>query len=355
MAAIFDANFPTEEAFVQATFREFVKLWGNGSQAHLQVQCLGGHAWVQLMSALGPPSSPHLFRRDDHHHGYHGPHQRSQHRRRKGAKQRDRDRARAALHRASLLQAAAAPAAAPETLHHAPQPLLPPSHLLPCQDDLPEYHPHHTDPPLPVPELTHHGDDPVPPQNVNGCYPPHQQELCAPVEDELSVDQSDSDDRDVDDDELSEHLWNISFAMESSPHPAQSDLAFLAGLGHALSPHGQRGLHPEHVGLFPGGQLRDKVGLPLPTVGQQCGAVSLPPPGGQQHGAVGLPLPDGQQCDAGLPLGLTLPVDHLGPLPDVQPHGAVSGWTSEDLPAEEQIAEMSHEELLRFAGGGNWR
>ena len=66
---------------------------------------------------------------------------------------------------------------------------------------------------------------------------------------------------------------------------------------------------------------------------------------------------DGQQCDAGLglPLGITLPADHVGPLADVQPHGAISGWTSEDLPAEEQIAEMSYEELLRFAGGGNWR
>ena len=83
--------------------------------------------------------------------------------------------------------------------------------------------------------------------------------------------------------------------------------------------------------------------------------MSLPPPGVQQHGAVGLLLPDGHQCDAGLPLGLTLHADYVGHLPDVQPHGAVSGWTSEDLPAEEHIAAMSHEELLRFAGGGNWR
>ena len=129
MAANFDAaaNFASEEAFVHATFREFIKLWGNGSQGHLQVQCFGGQAWVQLMSALGPPSSPHLFRQDNHHHGHHGPthhhghhaHHPSQHRRRKGAKQRDRDRARAALHRASILEEAAAPATASETLHHA--------------------------------------------------------------------------------------------------------------------------------------------------------------------------------------------------------------------------------------------
>jgi hypothetical protein len=50
-----------EEGDYNATFCEFVKLWGNGSQAHLQVNCLGGQAWVQLMSALGPPSSTNLF------------------------------------------------------------------------------------------------------------------------------------------------------------------------------------------------------------------------------------------------------------------------------------------------------
>ena len=137
MAAI----FVTEEAFVYATFREFVKLWGNGNQASLQVQCHGGQAWVQLLSALGSPSSPHLFRHDNPHHGYHGPHP-SQHRRRKGAKQRDRDRARAALHRESLLESDAAPATAPapETLHHDQQPLLPPFPLHNCQGDQPEQH-----------------------------------------------------------------------------------------------------------------------------------------------------------------------------------------------------------------------
>ena len=141
------ANLVTEEAFVYATLREFVKLWDNGSQAYLQVQCHEGQAWIHLMSALRPPSSPHLFRQDDHHgyhgprhhhgyhdphhpHGYHGPHPRQQERRRrKGPKQRDRDRARAALHRASLLEAAAAAQStptAPVTIHHTQQ-LLPPS------------------------------------------------------------------------------------------------------------------------------------------------------------------------------------------------------------------------------------
>jgi hypothetical protein len=33
------ANLVTEEAFVYATLLEFVKLWDNGSQAYLQVQC----------------------------------------------------------------------------------------------------------------------------------------------------------------------------------------------------------------------------------------------------------------------------------------------------------------------------
>ena len=73
----------TEEAFIHATFLEFVKLWVNGSQAFLQVQCHNGQAWIQLMSALGPPSAPHLFRQDHHHHGYHGPLPR-QNKRRKG-------------------------------------------------------------------------------------------------------------------------------------------------------------------------------------------------------------------------------------------------------------------------------
>ena len=36
MAANFAANFATEEAFVHATVCDFVKLWGNGSQAHLR-------------------------------------------------------------------------------------------------------------------------------------------------------------------------------------------------------------------------------------------------------------------------------------------------------------------------------
>ena len=95
----------TEEAFIHATFLEFVKLWVNGSQAFLQVQCHNGQAWIQLMSALGPPSAPHLFRQDHHHHGYHGPHSSYQRKmRRKGAKQRDRGRARADLYRASLLE-----------------------------------------------------------------------------------------------------------------------------------------------------------------------------------------------------------------------------------------------------------
>ena len=142
-------SFATEEAFVNATFCEFLKIWGNGNQAQLQVQCFGGQAWVQLMSALGPPSSPHLFRQDNNHHGHngptqqhgpHGPHHPSQHRRRKGAKQRDRDRARAALHRASILEEAAAPATASETLHHAQLLLPPPSPLHTSQDHLPEHH-----------------------------------------------------------------------------------------------------------------------------------------------------------------------------------------------------------------------
>ena len=67
---------------------------------------------------------------------------------------------------------------------------------------------------------------------------------------------------------------------------------------------------------------------------------------------MGLPLQAvGQQSDL---MGDILPADHVQHLPDVQPHsgGAISGWTSEDLPlAEEQIAARPYEELIRSAGG----
>ena len=116
--------------------------------------------------------------------------------RRKGAKQRDRDRTRAALHRASLLEAAAS-AAAPETVHHAPQTPLPLSILVSrtLQNTILQV------PPLPVPD-THRGeDDPVPPHNV----------------DEESVDQSDSDE---DDDDLS-NVYLSSCVYPLDPSPAQ--------------------------------------------------------------------------------------------------------------------------------------
>ena len=214
------------------------------------------------------------------------------------------------------MEAAAAPAAppapavAPETLHHAPQSLPPPSPLNTFKENLPEYHPQDSVPPLPFPETNHHGD---------------------------SV-ESDSDDDKADDD-ICEQLWNISVAMETGPHPAHSDSALLAELGHSLSPHG-RGLLPLHASPIQGGQPCHRVGLPL--LG-----------GGQRHDAVGLPLPSGHQGDAeDLHLGAP---DHAGLLPDGQPHGGGPGWTTEELPAEEQIANMSYEELLKFAGGGKWR
>ena len=55
------ANFETEEAIVYATYCEFLKFWGNGSQASLNLHCYNGQAWVQLMSALDIqllPTSP---------------------------------------------------------------------------------------------------------------------------------------------------------------------------------------------------------------------------------------------------------------------------------------------------------
>ena len=42
-----------EEAFVLSTLKEFVKIWGSGSQAKLNFECRNGNAWVQLDFQLG--------------------------------------------------------------------------------------------------------------------------------------------------------------------------------------------------------------------------------------------------------------------------------------------------------------
>ena len=49
----------TEEAFLQATFQEFLVLWSSGAQASINIQCEETKAWVQMTSSLGSPKFPH--------------------------------------------------------------------------------------------------------------------------------------------------------------------------------------------------------------------------------------------------------------------------------------------------------
>jgi hypothetical protein len=51
----------TEETFVLASLKEFVKLWGSGSQATFHLECSNGQAGFQLGAWLGPPAFPHLY------------------------------------------------------------------------------------------------------------------------------------------------------------------------------------------------------------------------------------------------------------------------------------------------------
>ena len=62
---------PTEEAFVLSSLKEFVKLWGSGSQANLQLECNEGKACIRFSAQIGSPADlhfvPHIPR-----HGVHG-------------------------------------------------------------------------------------------------------------------------------------------------------------------------------------------------------------------------------------------------------------------------------------------
>ena len=89
----------TEEAFVLANVKEFVKLWGSGRRANLQLECQNGQAFIKFSSQLGAPAdrhfTPHIPQHGLHEAHHHFP-------RHKGPKQRERDRARAAAHRTKL-------------------------------------------------------------------------------------------------------------------------------------------------------------------------------------------------------------------------------------------------------------
>ena len=102
----------TEEAFFLANVKEFVKLWGSGRRANLQLECQNGEAMIKFSSQLGAPADRH-FTPYVPQHGLHET--RHPFPRYRGPKQRERDRARAAAHRAKLANQANAssePAAA---------------------------------------------------------------------------------------------------------------------------------------------------------------------------------------------------------------------------------------------------
>ena len=84
---------PSEEAFVLATLKEFVKLWGSGCQASFQLECKDKQASIHFSSQLGSPADIH-FVPDLPPHGFHEDKQP----RHKGPAQRDR--VRAAAHKA---------------------------------------------------------------------------------------------------------------------------------------------------------------------------------------------------------------------------------------------------------------
>ena len=50
----------SEEAFLQATFREFVKCWGSGKRARIFVESVNGGAFVSFSTFLGNPGTPHI-------------------------------------------------------------------------------------------------------------------------------------------------------------------------------------------------------------------------------------------------------------------------------------------------------
>ena len=90
----------TEETFVLSTFKEFVKIWGSEGRAKLNIECKDGSAWIKLTAQLAHPASHHYLPHQDQPYP-------SSHRQ-KGPARREKDRQRAAAHRARLEQLPAA-------------------------------------------------------------------------------------------------------------------------------------------------------------------------------------------------------------------------------------------------------
>ena len=84
MAAPQFNHFNTEEDFVFASVREFVKTWASGKRSKLELECKNGRLWLQFGFQLNQPNSLHSFPR-----------------RQKSEKQRNRDWLRAEQYRAA--------------------------------------------------------------------------------------------------------------------------------------------------------------------------------------------------------------------------------------------------------------
>ena len=90
----------TEETFVLASLKEFVRLWGSGCQSSFHLQCQNYQAWFKLESKLGAPNSHHYVPYIP------PPPPPPPPARRKGPGRRQKDRDRAAAHRAKVSSSA---------------------------------------------------------------------------------------------------------------------------------------------------------------------------------------------------------------------------------------------------------
>ena len=96
----------TEEAFVLSSLKEFVKLWGSGTQSSFLLECNNGQAWFKLCTQLGSPGSPHFVPQLPQQETLNVDQRNKV--RRKGPGHLLKDSARATAHRANQLAARAA-------------------------------------------------------------------------------------------------------------------------------------------------------------------------------------------------------------------------------------------------------
>ena len=83
----------TEETFVLASLKEFVKIWGSGNQASFNLECRNGRAYLKMETHLGTPDQQHFVPPHVPHDGNH------QHRKKKSPRQIYRNNARAAAYK----------------------------------------------------------------------------------------------------------------------------------------------------------------------------------------------------------------------------------------------------------------